>query len=155
MPGQETTVGQQKTAGRFGTFGGVFTPSVLTILGVIMFMRAGFVVGDSGIWRALIILALAKTITGLTTLSLSAIATNTEIKTGGVYYMISRTLGADFGGAIGLTLFVSQAISIAFYVIGFSEALFGLFPGEADQDFEDTMDLVRRVGFASVGHVGV
>ena len=123
---QETS---EDTAGRFGTFGGVFTPCVLTILGVIMFMRSGFVVGDVGFLGALGILAIAKVITTLTTLSLSAIATNTEVKTGGVYYMISRTLGPDFGGAIGLTLFVSQAISIAFYVIGFSEALFGLLPG--------------------------
>jgi len=112
---------------RFGTFAGVFTPCVLTILGVIMFMRSGFVVGQVGIWQALIILALSKAITVLTTLSLSAIATNTEVGTGGVYFMISRTLGPDFGGAIGITLFVSQAISVAFYVIGFSEALFGLF----------------------------
>ena len=113
---------------RFGTFGGVFTPCSLTILGVIMFMRSGYVVGEAGLMGALLILAMAKMITTLTTLSLSAIATNTEVRTGGVYYMISRTLGADFGGAIGLTLFVSQAISIAFYVIGFSEALFALFP---------------------------
>ena len=118
---------------RFGTFGGVFTPCTLTILGVIMFMRSGYVVGETGIVGALVILGIAKAITGLTTLSLSAIATNTEVRTGGVYYMISRTLGADFGGAIGLTLFVSQAISIAFYVIGFSEALFGLFSLETRQ----------------------
>ncbi len=115
---------------RFGTFGGVFTPCCLTILGVIMFMRSGYVIGDGGLWRALIILAIAKAITTLTTMSLSAIATNTEVRTGGVYYMISRTLGPDFGGAIGLTLFVSQAVSIAFYVIGFSEALFGLIAPE-------------------------
>ncbi len=113
--------------GRFTTFGGVFTPCVLTILGVIMFMRAGTVVGESGFIRGLLILLLAKSITTMTALSLSAIATNTDVKTGGVYFMISRTLGPDFGGAIGLTLFISQAISIAFYVIGFSEALFGLF----------------------------
>lgn len=112
---------------RFGTIGGVFTPCTLTILGVIMFMRSGYVVGDVGVWRALMILAMAKAITTLTTLSLSAIATNTEVKTGGVYFMISRVLGPDFGGTIGLTLYVSQAVSIAFYVIGFSEALFGLF----------------------------
>ena len=112
---------------RFGTFGGVFTPCCLTILGVIMFMRSGFVVGDAGLLGAIVILLMAKAITTLTTLSLSAIATNTEVRTGGVYYMISRTLGPDFGGTIGLTLFVSQAVSIAFYVIGFSEALFSLF----------------------------
>ena len=76
---------------------------------------------------------MAKGITTLTTISLSAIATNTKVRTGGVYYMISRTLGPDFGGAIGLTLFVSQAISIAFYVIGFSEALFGLISPEGTE----------------------
>ena len=125
--------GDRSAQARFGTLGGVFTPCCLTILGVIMFMRAGYVVGDTGLWRAIAILAIAKAITTLTTLSLSAIATNTEVRTGGVYYMISRTLGPDFGGAIGLTLFVSQAVSIAFYVIGFSEALFGLIapPGSA------------------------
>jgi amino acid transporter len=124
---------EQTSAGRFGTFGGVWTPCVLTILGVIMFMRSGTVVGQAGIWKGLAILAIAKGITTLTTLSLSAIATNTEVRTGGVYYMISRTLGPDFGGAIGLTLFVSQAISIAFYVIGFSEALFGLISPEGSE----------------------
>jgi amino acid transporter len=112
--------------GRFGTFGGVFTPSVLTILGVIMFMRAGFVVGNSGIYFALGILAFSKGITGLTSLSLSAIATNTEVGPGGNYFMISRSLGPDIGGTIGITLFISQAVAIAFYVIGFSEALYGL-----------------------------
>ncbi len=126
----EQAIETEGGGGRFGTFGGVFTPCVLTILGVIMFMRSGTVVGQSGIWQGLAILAMAKGITTLTTLSLSAIATNTEVKTGGVYYMISRTLGPDFGGAIGLTLFVSQAISIAFYVIGFSEALFGVISPE-------------------------
>ncbi len=104
---------EERKVGRFGTFSGVFTPSVLTILGVIMFMRAGFVVGDSGIGYALLILALAKAITSLTTVSLSAIATNTEVGTGGNYFMISRTLGADIGGTVGLTLFLSQAVAIA------------------------------------------
>ncbi len=118
---------------RFRTFGGVFTPCVLTILGVIMFMRSGYVIGDIGLVGALVILLIAKSITTLTTMSLSAIATNTEVRTGGVYYMISRTLGPDFGGAIGLTLFVSQAVSIAFYVIGFSEALFDLFAPEGSE----------------------
>lgn len=109
---------------RFGMWGGVFTPCVLTILGVIMFMRTGFVVGHSGLYLALAILVISKSITTLTTLSLSAIATNTKIKGGGVYYMISRVLGPDFGGAIGITLYVAQAVAVAFYAIGFTEALF-------------------------------
>ncbi len=125
---------RDKSQARFGTFGGVFTPCVLTILGVIMFMRSGFVVGEAGLWTALAILGLSKLITTLTTLSLSAIATNLEMQVGGVYYMISRVLGPDFGGSIGLTLFVAQAVSVAFYTIGFTEATFSLISSFAGQE---------------------
>lgn len=118
--------GAPPTQGRFGTFGGVFTPVVLTILGVIMFMRTGYVVGYGGLWFALLILVLSKFITTLTTLSLSAIATNLDVRVGGVYFMISRVLGPDFGGSIGITLFIAQAVSVAFYTIGFTEATFGV-----------------------------
>jgi len=109
---------------RFGLFGGVFTPCVLTILGVIMFMRTGFVVGNAGLWLGLVILGIAKLITTLTTLSLSAIASNLKMQGGGVYFMISRVLGPDFGGSIGITLYFANAVGVAFYVIGFTEALF-------------------------------
>lgn len=114
--------------GRFGTFGGVFTPCSLTILGVIMFLRFGQVVGNAGILRAIIIVSIAKLITTLTALSLSAIATNTKIKGGGAYYLISRSLGIEFGGAIGVVFYLSQAISVALYVIGFTEALLSVVP---------------------------
>ncbi|HRX77473.1 MAG TPA: amino acid permease [Pirellulaceae bacterium] len=114
---------------KFGTFGGVFTPCVLTILGVIMFLRFGLVVGQAGLLYALLIVGVSKTITGLTTLSLSAIATNTRVKGGGAYYVISRSLGVEFGGAIGLVFFLAQAISVAMYVIGFAEAFVGSIPG--------------------------
>ena len=106
----------------FGMFGGVFTPCTLTILGVIMFLRFGYVVGQAGIIYAVVIIAISKLITLLTTLSLSAIATNTEVKGGGAYFLISRSLGVEFGGAIGLVFFLAQAISVAMYVIGFAEA---------------------------------
>src|SRR6056300_1537559 len=86
------------TKGTLGTFAGVFTPSVLTILGIILFLRLGFVVGNAGLGRALIILALANGISILTSVSLSAIATNLRVKGGGDYYLISRTLGLEFGG---------------------------------------------------------
>ena len=108
---------------RFGTFGGVFTPCVLTILGVIKFMRTGFVTGYAGLWLGLAILAISKMITALTAFSLSAIASNLRMRVGGVYFMISRVLGPDFGGSIGITLFIAQAVSVAFYTIGFTEAL--------------------------------
>lgn len=115
-------------ARKFGAFGGVFTPSVLTIIGVIMFMRAGFVVGRAGILHAFVILLLAKSITFFTSLSISAVATNMEIRGGGAYYLISRTLGPEFGGTIGLALFFAQTLSIPFYVLGFAEALTRTFP---------------------------
>ncbi|MGE3806482.1 MAG: amino acid permease [Gemmataceae bacterium] len=106
----------------FGTFGGVFTPCVLTILGVIMFLRFGFVVGQAGMLAGLLIVLAANVITLLTTLSLSAIATNTRVQGGGAYYLISRSLGVEAGGAIGVIFFLAQSISVAMYVIGFSEA---------------------------------
>jgi amino acid transporter len=109
--------------GTLGTFAGVFTPSILTILGIILFLRLGYVVGNVGLARALIILALANGISVLTTFSLSAVATNLKVKGGGDYYLISRTLGPEFGGAIGIVLFLAQSVSIAFYCIGFGEVL--------------------------------
>ena len=113
---------------KFSTFGGVFTPSILTILGVIMFMRSGFVIGNAGIRYALIILGISKVITILTSLSISAIATNTEVKGGGAYFLISRTLGPEFGGTIGLALFLAQALAVPFYILGFTEALVRTLP---------------------------
>ena len=114
---------------RFGTFAGVFTPCVLTILGVIMFLRFGYVVGQSGVLAALLIIAASKLITVLTSLSLSAIATNTKVEGGGAYFLISRSLGPEFGGAIGLLFFAAQALSVAMYVIGFTEAVVTYLPG--------------------------
>lgn len=122
--------GNQTNPG-FGTFGGVFTPCTLTILGVIMFLRYGQVVGQAGVIAALIIVAVSKIITTLTSLSLSAIATNTRVKGGGAYFLISRSLGVEFGGAIGVVFFLAQAISVAMYVIGFSEAFADTFGAAA------------------------
>jgi len=121
-----------ETKGKLGTFAGVFTPSVLTILGIILFLRLGFVVGSAGLGRALIILALANGISVLTSVSLSAIATNMKVKGGGDYYLISRTLGLEFGGAIGIVLFLAQSVSIAFYCIGFGEVINAMLATEFD-----------------------
>ncbi len=127
-----TTIGTRtenhQNEGKLGTFSGVFTPSVLTILGIILFLRLGYVVGNAGFGRALIIIILANAISVLTSISLSAIATNIKVKGGGDYYLISRTLGPEFGGAIGLVLFLAQSVSIAFYCIGFGEAMTVLLP---------------------------
>ena len=111
----------------FGTLSGVFTPSILTIFGLIMFMRTSQVVGEAGVRNALLILLAAQAITLSTALSMSAISTNTPVSGGGVYFLISRTLGSSFGGAIGVTLFLAQALSIPFYILGFSESLISTF----------------------------
>ncbi len=112
----------------FGTFSGVFTPNVLTILGVIMFLRFGQIVGQSGIIDAIIIVLCAKLITSLTAVSLAGVATNIRVKGGGAYFLISRSLGPEFGGAIGVVFFLAQAVSVAMYVIGFTEAFTNAFP---------------------------
>ena len=114
-----------------GTFGGVFTPSVLTILGIILFRRLGFVVGSAGLACALMMLVLATLISVLTSVSLSAIATNRKVRGGGDYYLISRTLGVEYGGALGLILFAAQAISVAFYCVGFGEGIAALVGGDS------------------------
>jgi amino acid transporter len=115
-------------AKRFGTFGGVFTPSVLTILGVIMFLRYAMVVGYSGFWGALMILVSAKMITLITGLSLSSISTNMQVKGGGAYYLISRSLGGEFGGVIAVFFYIAQAFAVTLYVVGFTEALLSAIP---------------------------
>lgn len=117
-----------QTNGSLGTFAGVFTPSVLTILGIILFLRLGYVTGSAGLFRVLIMIGLANAISVLTSVSLSAIATNLKVKGGGDYYLISRTLGLEFGGALGIVLFLAQSVSIAFYCIGFGEALATIIP---------------------------
>ncbi|MBL8856941.1 MAG: amino acid permease [Planctomycetes bacterium] len=117
-----STTEAPQQGGRLGTFAGVFTPSVLTILGIILFLRLGYVVGQAGLGRALIIIAIANGISILTSISLSAVATNLRVGAGGDYYLISRTLGPGFGASIGIVLFLAQAVSIAFYAIGFGEA---------------------------------
>lgn len=122
------TTRKAQPTGHLGTFAGVFTPSILTILGIILFLRLGYVVGQAGLGRALLMIALANAISVLTSVSLSAVATNLKVKGGGDYYLISRTLGMTFGGSIGIVLFLAQSVSIGFYSIGFGEAASVLLP---------------------------
>jgi amino acid transporter len=112
----------------FGTFKGVFTPSILTILGVIMYLRLGWVLGNVGLPLTLVIVTLASSITFLTSLSIAATATNMRVGIGGAYYMISRSLGVEAGAAIGVPLFFAQALGISFYIVGFAESVNNVFP---------------------------
>jgi len=111
-----------------GTFGGVFTPSILTILGVIMYLRFGWVVGNVGLGGTLLIVTLSTSITFVTALSIAAIATDQRVRIGGAYYMISRSLGIEAGGSVGIPLFLAQGLSVALYTVGFAESVVGAFP---------------------------
>lgn len=131
----------------FGTFAGVFTPSILTILGVIMYLRFGWVLGQVGLVGTLVIVTLSTSITFLTALSIASIATDQNVRTGGAYYMISRSLGIETGGAIGIPLFLAQALSIALYTIGFAESLHQVFP-QIDQKWAGMITTVLVGGLA-------
>ena len=93
-----------------------------------MYLRFGWVVGNVGLIGTLIIVTLATSITFLTSLSIASIATNAPVKAGGAYYLISRSLGVEMGGAIGIPLYLAQAFSVALYVMGFSESMVAIFP---------------------------
>jgi len=114
---------------QLGTFVGVFTPSILTILGVILFLRTGWVVGNAGLGGAIAIVLIAHAITIATALSVSAVATNMRVGAGGAYYIISRSLGVEIGAAIGIPLFLAQALSATLYAFGLAESLRQVWPG--------------------------
>ena len=145
MPDQTNAM----TSRRFGTFGGVFTPSLLTILGVIMFLRFNTVVGYAGLWNALAILGGATAITFITGLSIASIATNMRVQGGGAYYLISRSLGAESGGVIAIFFFIAQAVAVTLYVVGFTEALFSVFPG-LGLSFREVATLTNGIVFLCV-----
>ncbi|MBU2444172.1 MAG: amino acid permease [Bacteroidetes bacterium] len=125
---------------KFGTFGGVFTPSILTILGVIMYLRLPWIVGQAGLISTIGIVLLAHLISVSTGLSVSSIATDKKVKAGGTYYMISRSLGLPIGGTLGLALFVGLSFSVSLYLIGFSESFLNYW------GFEVTKNSIRLAG---------
>jgi solute carrier family 12 sodium/potassium/chloride transporter 2 len=119
--------GDTKSAG-FGTFAGVFTPDVLCILGVIMYLRLGWVVGNTGFFGTLAIILLAKAVTICTGLSMSSITTNIKIGPGGAYSIISKSLGLEAGGSVGIPFYISQTLSASLYIIGFTDGWIRAFP---------------------------
>ena len=136
---------QQK---KFGTFSGVFTPSILTILGVIMYMRLPWIVGQAGFFLTAGIILVAHLVSVSTGLSVSSIATDKKVKAGGTYYIISRSLGLPIGGTLGIALFFGLSLSVSLYLIGFSESFLGLW------EFEITKDTIRLTGTIALVLVG-
>ena len=109
----------------FGT-SPVFITAISTILGAILFLRFGYAVGHTGLIGTFAIIILGHLVTIPTALAVAEIATNQKVEGGGAYYIISRSFGLNIGAAIGITLFLSQAISVAFYIIAFAESLMPL-----------------------------
>ncbi len=104
----------------FGTLP-VFLTAISTILGAVMFLRFGFAVGTVGFFGTVIIIIIGHIVTISTAMALAEIATNQKVEGGGEYFIISRSFGVNIGAAIGIALYFSQAISVAFYVISFAE----------------------------------
>lgn len=113
---------------KFGTFGGVFTPTLLTILGVIMYLRLGWMVGNAGLLGAWLIIVISFLITLCTALSMSAITTNIRIGAGGAYAIVSQALGLEVGGSLGIPRYISQGLAVTMYIFGFREGWMRIFP---------------------------
>lgn len=124
IDGNEECEDEEKSqALKFGWFEGVFMRCLLNIWGVMLFLRLTWVVGQAGILEGIGVLVLSNVVTTITTISMSAVSTNGQIKAGGIYYMISRSLGPEFGGAIGLMFTVANSVAVSMYIIGFCESL--------------------------------
>ncbi len=108
---------------RFGTFSGVFIPSALAIFGAVMYYIAPKVVGGLGLFRTVLVVLIAHSITIATAFSISSIASNIDVKGGGLYYLISRSLGRELGGSIGIQLFLAQTVASSFYAMAFARAV--------------------------------
>jgi solute carrier family 12 (sodium/potassium/chloride transporter), member 2 len=113
---------------KYGTFTGVFVPTFLTIIGVIIYLRLGYIVGAAGILGTLLIVVLSVSITIATAFAVSMVTSNIRIEEGGVYSIISKTLGLEIGGSVGIPLYLAQTFSVVFYILGFTEGWQFIFP---------------------------
>jgi amino acid transporter len=106
----------------------VSLPTLLTIIGAVMYLRTGWVVGNAGLLGGWLIIFLANIITFCTGLSISTVATNIRVGAGGSFSIISQSLGLEVGGSVNLPFYLAQAISVAFYIFAFTEGWLSIFP---------------------------
>uniref|UniRef100_A0A6I8NS88 Solute carrier family 12 member 1 n=1 Tax=Ornithorhynchus anatinus TaxID=9258 RepID=A0A6I8NS88_ORNAN len=133
---------------KFGWVKGVLVRCMLNIWGVMLFIRLSWIVGQAGIGLGVIIIGLSVVVTTLTGLSMSAICTNGVVRGGGAYYLISRSLGPEFGGSIGLIFAFANAVAVAMYVVGFAETVVGLL--EVSALMVDKTNDIRIIGSITV-----
>lgn len=112
----------------FGTFLGVFLPSLITMIGSLLYLKMGWIVGHVGIGKSIFVLFVGLIITLITALSIASTASNMKIKEGGTYFMLSRSFGIEIGASIGLALYIAHSISICLCILGFSESIQPFFP---------------------------
>lgn len=127
-----TGAGKKKSGGNLGTVLGVYIPVVSHLYGVLLFLRLGLVIGHAGTLLTLLMFGITYLTTVLTSLSISAIATNGKVQGGGAYFLISRSIGAEFGGSIGLIFYLSKVFSVTAGALGFTDALIDAFPSLPD-----------------------
>jgi solute carrier family 12 sodium/potassium/chloride transporter 2 len=120
--------GNEEGDRKFGAFSGVFVPTILTILGVIMYLRLGWVVGNAGLVGAILIILMAHVVTVSTGLAVSSISTNIRVGAGGAFPLIAQSLGLEVGGSVSVPLYLAQGVSIALYILGFSAGILNIFP---------------------------
>ncbi|KAK7794717.1 hypothetical protein R5R35_009612 [Gryllus longicercus] len=135
---------------RFGWLEGVFMRCLLNIWGVMLFLRLSWVIGQAGIGEGAAVIILANIVTIVTTISMSAVCTNGLIKGGGIYYMISRSLGPEFGGAIGLMFTLANSIAVSMYIVGFCESLQDLLKSYDVILIDGATNDIRVVGLATL-----
>ncbi|KAB5575690.1 amino acid permease-domain-containing protein [Coniochaeta sp. 2T2.1] len=122
-PSYKTVREQTPKKNKLGIVSGVYIPVCLNIISILMFLRFGRILGRIGLLGMLGLLSVAYIIDFVTTLSLSAIASNGEVKGGGAYYLISRSLGPEFGGSIGILFYLAQVLNTALNVVGLIDCL--------------------------------
>ncbi|KAE8290908.1 Solute carrier family 12 member 9 Cation-chloride cotransporter-interacting protein 1 [Larimichthys crocea] len=118
---------KKKTGPKLGVLLGVVMPTLLSMFSVVVFLRIGFVVGQAGLYQSIAMFLVAYFIITMTVLSVCAISTNGALDAGGAYYMISRALGPEFGGSIGIMFFFANVCGSALYILGLVEAILSSF----------------------------
>uniref|UniRef100_A0A672JQU6 Solute carrier family 12 member 9 n=1 Tax=Salarias fasciatus TaxID=181472 RepID=A0A672JQU6_SALFA len=129
---------------KLNTFFGVMVPTVLSMFSIVLFLRTGFVVGHAGLVQGLLMVIVAYTIISLTILSICAISTNGAIQGGGAYYMISRSLGPEFGGSIGLMFFLAKVCACGEYVLGLVEAILDVFGSDPESSVSEGVHVLPQ-----------